>query len=177
MSLKRSTSIFSGLLALAVAGAGPVSANTPTIIAISSNLLPNTANQTIQFMITGTDSIAGEDLNFEINSGTSGPTLTSIDILTNTIFQSNNTGQNNFNFPGGIVNSGSFAGRLGVVSTTTNSNVGTGTVTDNGLLVTLLVSTAGLGSSNTPSFAINLFGTNNGDSNLVLPNGSTIAPA
>jgi hypothetical protein len=151
-------------LAAAVAG-GRAFAASPNIVAASSTLQPNLAGQQVQFLVSGIDSIAGEDLTFEINDGTSGPTITAVNILTGTIFAANNTGQNGF----GIPTSGTYTGRVAIASTTTNS----GTVVDNGLLATLTISTVGMSSG---SLQINVLNTINGNSDFVLPDASTITP-
>ncbi len=133
----------------------------PQIYVNSSNLLPNTPNQTLQVFIQGADAISGENLNFQINGADSGPMITGIDLITGTIFSSNGqspTGP-------GIINSGTSSGRLAIVSVTTVS----GTVVDNGILATLQVST---GPSSGGVFSLNMINTLNGASNLVLPNPS-----
>ena len=80
--------------ALVLAGlSSAVIAATPVVVSNTSNLLPNTAGQTIQLFIAGTDQIAGENLNVQINNGTSGPLITLIDITDGTIFAGDNTGQ------------------------------------------------------------------------------------
>ena len=141
-----------------------VLAAAPVIFSNVSNLAPNTAGQQVQLFITGGDQIVGEDLNVEINGGTTGPVITGADILGSTIFSGNNEGQIQI----GIVNSGTLAGHAAFLSTTTNPG---GTVIDNGLLLTLTLNTSALSSG---TFDLNLINTANGASDLVLPNATTI---
>ncbi len=67
---------------------------TPTIDVGPHNLLPNTANQQVQLFVTGGDSIASEDFWFQIGDGgpdgpnhtINGPIITGVDLATGTIF-------------------------------------------------------------------------------------------
>jgi hypothetical protein len=166
MLSRRAFKFFFSLLIAILFWSLPASAATPVITTSTTTLQPDTADQTVQFYIAGTDSIAGEDLNFQINDGLSGPTLSFVDIFTGSIFATNNTG----NSQPGIYTDGSWPNRIAVVQTTTSA----GTVVDNGLLATIKVSTVGLQSG---TFHINLHGTHNGDSDLVLANGTPFAPS
>jgi autotransporter-associated beta strand protein len=158
------------LLLLAAANA-PVSAALPVVVSSTSNLLPNSPNQLVQFFITGTDAIAAHSLSIQVNTGTSGPTLTSInptnaeDPFAGTIFAGNNLGQ----LESGILTSGTYAHRLAIIATLTDH----ATVTDNGILVSLLVSTA---PGDTSPFTINLLNTANGNSYFALPDLTTFSP-
>jgi hypothetical protein len=148
------------LWTLAITNISALAAVTSVILPDTSNLAPNSVN-TIHLYVTGTDQIEGEDLNLQINNALSGPIFAAngVDILTGTIFGTNNTGQLNiYSQP-----------RIVAVSTTTASS----TVQANGLLVTLQIDTTGVSGT----FQLNLYNTLNGDSNFVLANGTTISPA
>ena len=149
-----------GLVLAALSSA--VLAATPVVTPSASNI-SGTGTTQIQLSISGTDFIVGEDLNIQINSGTSGPTFTSVDIITATIFATSNNGQQ-----GGIVNSGPAADRLITASATT---VSPDTVVDNGLLVTLTINP----NATSGFFDLNLLNTLNGPSDLVLADASTIS--
>lgn len=63
-------------------------------------LLPNTANQTIEISVSGGDAVQGLGLYVQVGDGgpdltgsDEGPNITEIDALTGTIFDGNNTGQ------------------------------------------------------------------------------------
>lgn len=159
------SAVWSGVI-LALFGTLSAAAALPVITPSTTTLLPNTPDQSIQFFVAGTDNLVGEDLNFQINDGLSGPTLSFADIFAGTIFATNNTG----NSQHGIYTTGPMANRIGIFQTTTN----TGTVIDNGLLATIKVSTVGLQSG---TFHVNLHGTGNGDSDMILSDSTTFAPS
>ncbi|MFA6134057.1 MAG: choice-of-anchor D domain-containing protein [Phycisphaerae bacterium] len=169
------------LVALLLTGATAMASI--TIDVGSRRLLPDRAGQkiTVSVSTNASDSVGGCNLNVAIGGGGSGlggvdgPAITSVDLATGTIFAGNNTGQ---------VDLGSLP-QLAMYSITTTS----GTVTANGLLVTLVVDTTGytvdgaawdlaMGTTaNGPTdFAptaatitdgsIHLFATNPGDANL-----------
>lgn len=75
----------------------------------NNTLQANTPNQAIQLSIAGTDNVAGEDLYFQINDGFSGPTISSVDVISDTIFATNNTGENGGHAPTGVVLTSPFA--------------------------------------------------------------------
>jgi hypothetical protein len=115
-------------------------------------LLPNKANQTIQISVTEGDAVQGLNLYLQIADGgtlaggsVNGPTITSVDILSNTIFSDNNTGVRN---PGSLPQ---VAARV----TTTSA----GTVNAEGLLATLTIDTTGFTDG---SWSLNLNDTLNG---------------
>jgi len=150
---------------IAAALTSSVHAAAPVIFTDTSNLLPNTPNQTVRVFVLGTDVIQGEDLNFQINTGASGPTFSSIDIIAGTIFAPSNTG------PGGmgIISSGTISSHLAIYSTTTNPSLAP-TVPDNAaglpaLLATLVVST---GPSSGSQFTLSMTNTLNGPSDFIL---------
>jgi autotransporter-associated beta strand protein len=169
----RTRSVLSASL-LAAALTASVHAAAPVVYANLSNLLPGQANQDVLVYVTGSDTIMGENLNFQINNGGYGPTLTGVDILTNTIFYTSNTGQNhpnstsnNFNSQG-IYQNGTLAGHLAIVLTTTN---GSDVTYDNGLLAKLTFTTVNVTSS---TFTLNMVTTVNGKSSVVGPFGKPI---
>jgi hypothetical protein len=107
-----------------------------TILVGEHNLLPDTPGQTIQIFVTGGNAVQGLNFNGQVADGgpevggsIDGPNITSADILTGTIFGSNNTGQQD---------PGSFP-QLAIRTTSTSS----GTVTADGLLATLSIDTTG----------------------------------
>lgn len=117
-----------------------------TITVGNRTLLPNTADQKIQIFVTGNESIAGEDFYAQIGDGgtynggvNTKPVFQSVDVLTGTIFGSNNTGSgapaNNPTHP-----------LIWVDGTST----GSGTVQASGLLATLTVDTSGVASGTFP---------------------------
>jgi hypothetical protein len=168
-SLSSSVFRLSSLAAIA-ALTSSVQAALPVVYTDTSNLLPNTPNQVVHVYVTGTDQVAGEDLNFQINSAASGPTFTSVDIITGTIFAPpNNTGQSSAlsQFPSGIIN-GTYSNHLALVNTTTDPN-GAPSVLNNGLLATLLISTD---ASSGTAFVFDMVNTVNGPSTF-----GTLAPA
>lgn len=119
----------------------------PTIYAGHHFILPNTANQKIAIMISDDGlgqpvlpnppgRIAGIDLVLLVGDGTYGPIITAVDLIgPGTIFNANNTGQYNFPDPFGI------PGRETFSLTSTIS----GSVSANGVLAYVTVSTAGIG--------------------------------
>jgi len=123
-----------------------------TIVVGTHELLPNTPGQTIPISVSGGDSIQGLDLMVgigEVKTAASpapynGPTITGIDVITGTIFASNNTGQGG-NF---------FSGQYAYGGTTTSS----GTVSADGLIGTITVDTTGWNSGSGP-WALTLYGT------------------
>jgi hypothetical protein len=140
-----------------------------TIIVGDHVLLPNTAGQIVQIFVSSNTQVAGLDMNAQVAD--SGPlALGSIvgpgivgDIITGTIFASNNTGV-------GDGDGGAFGNQVEFLSTTTAS----GTVLANGLLVTLTVDTTGL-DSNSPGdlgpghWSLRLFDTVNGPTDFADP--------
>jgi hypothetical protein len=120
----------------------------PTIVVGNDVLLPNRAGQTIQIMVSGGTAVSGVDFNAEIagggtvNGGTAGPAITNVDLVTGTIFGSNNSGQQN-------IPSNSPQVYEGGISTTS------GTVAASGLLATLTINTTGFQGS---TFSLKLTG-------------------
>ena len=109
---------------------------TPIITVGSHDLLPDKANQPVDINVTGGDLVPGLNLYLQVNDGTSGPTIQSIDVLSGTIFDGNNTGES----------SGALGGNASLpywngYATTTTSN---GTVSADGLLATVMIDTTGL---------------------------------
>ncbi|MCP4376099.1 MAG: PEP-CTERM sorting domain-containing protein [bacterium] len=130
---------------------------TPIINVGSHQLQPNTAGQTIQLFVSGGDAVAGVNFYAQIDGGGSavpggvdvGPIFTNLDILTGTIFATNNNGQSG----------GPGYPQLAIGSTVLNS----GSVAADGLLATLTVDTTGVSSGD---YAFLLSGTLNGDTDF-----------
>jgi len=131
----------------------------------SHNLLANTANQTVQIFVTGGAQVPGTDLFAQIGSGMVSPSaipglpqITSVDLISGTIFAPNNSGMfvpnlspppaDNSYTAGGPVPP-SEAPQFWQVFLNTSS----GTVAANGLYVTLTIDTTGI---NSGAFALNL---------------------
>lgn len=108
------------------------------IVVGEHELLPDTPNQTIPIMVTGGDSVQGLNFRFQVADGGThpqaggsiiGPSISDIDLMTGTIFDGNNTGQNDLlKLP-----------QIWVQSITASAN----TVVADGLLATVTVDTTG----------------------------------
>ena len=70
----------------------PAVDTTPTINVGQNVLLPNQAGQQITLFVTGGETVDSETLAVQVDSG-HGPVLSAVDIVHNTIFSPNNTGQ------------------------------------------------------------------------------------
>ena len=84
-----------GGLALAPAALGAL-----VVSAGDVSLRPNMAGQAVQFFVTGSDAVAGLELDIQVGDGGSdlggtnvGPTITSIDLITGTAFQVDSAAQ------------------------------------------------------------------------------------
>src|SRR4051812_41710888 len=73
---------------------------TPVIIVGNHHLAANTPGQEITILVTGGDAVEGLNLNVQVGDGgpplggsTVAPFITNLDILSGTIFSTNNTGQ------------------------------------------------------------------------------------
>lgn len=104
------------------------------IVVGDHELQPNLAGQQVQIFVTGNDQVEG--LNFNIQVGAGGARILDLDILTGTIFASNNTGTSDPDGPGAGDLAPLWEGR-----TTTTSG---GTVVASGLLGTVTFDTTGL---------------------------------
>jgi hypothetical protein len=142
--------------ALAALALSTVSRASATITANTSSLSAGTAGQVVMLNIVGNDQIAGEDLRIQINDGTFGPLMTNVDILTGTIFSGGSIGSS-----AGLITTGQFANRIANFSATT----GSGSVSDTGLLAKITINTVGFAGT---SFSLNLFGTQDGDTSLIV---------
>src|SRR3954453_18955692 len=105
---------------------------TPIVDVGTHNLLGNAAGQIITLSISdsspGISRIAGEDFVVQIGNGNgTAPKITSVDIVTGTIFGSNNPGQSTFA-------GGDFDQAKGRSTTTTS-----GFIDDNGKLATITI--------------------------------------
>ncbi len=122
----------------ALIGMAKMAAATPIIVVGEHELLPNTPNQPIEIMVSGGDEVQGLNFRIQVADGGThpdaggsldGPTISNVDLLSGTIFGSNNTGQNDLlRLP-----------QVWVQSTTSAIN----TVPANGLLATVLIDTTG----------------------------------
>jgi hypothetical protein len=99
-------------------------------------LLPNTPGQQVQVFATGSEAVSGIDFFVQIGDGgttvggdDTGPTITNLDLVTGTIFASNN--------------SGAFTDPAPLIWSATTTTMG-GTVPAGGLLATLTIDTTGL---------------------------------
>lgn len=109
-----------------------------TIVVGDHDLLPETPSQTVQLFVSGGEPVQGLNLRAQVADGGPhpqvggsilGPTISGIDLLTDTIFAGNSTGQSDLlNLP-----------QVWVQSTTTLA----GTVPAQGLLATLTIDTTG----------------------------------
>jgi autotransporter-associated beta strand protein len=138
---------------------GPGDANVPQISVGNHILLTNTPNQVIQISVSGGQPIQGLDLNVQIADGgipaggtSTGPVIQSVDLLTGTIFQSNNTNVTDVDRAGGVDLVPMFEG----CQTTTAS----GAVNASGLLATVTIDTTGFDDPQT--FTLDLSVTANG---------------
>lgn len=130
---------------------------TPTVVVGNKVLAPNLPGQSIQISVTGGDAVQGINLNAQVADGgptppgtVTGPVFTAADLITGTIFSSNNTGQQDFV---------TFATRPQVYSGAVVTS--TGTVTASGLLATFTLDTTGFSTPNTV-FPLRLMGFTNG---------------
>ena len=137
--------------------------NPPVIQVGNYTLLANTPNQKIQIFVAGGlpggDNVQGADVEVQIADGgpaaggkVSGPKITHVDVLTNTIFAKNNNGQ------AGV---GSIVPQVFEATTLTAS----GTVKALGLLATITVDTTGFTGG---VFPLLLTGTLNGNTDFTL---------
>ena len=127
---------------------------TPTVVVGNRVLAPGLAGQPVQLSVTGGDAVQGVDFNAEVADGgptgggtISGPHITGVNLISGTIFASNNSGQQDITtlaqvYAGGIATSN-------------------GTVAANGLLATMTFDTTGFTTPNT-AFALRLKGFSSG---------------
>lgn len=117
------------VVALATAAA---SAATPSIDAGTHDLLAETAGQQVQLFVTGGDAVEGVNLYIQVGDGTAGPRITSVDLLTGTLFGAEaNLGE---------IDLGSLNDRQIGVGTL----LITGSIPADGLLATLTLDTTGV---------------------------------
>lgn len=111
---------------------------TPAIVVGEHDLLADTAEQLIEIMVSGGDAVQGLNLRLQVADGGThpdaggsidGPKISSVDLATGTIFDGNNTGQNDLlKLP-----------QVWVQSITAAN----GTVTADGRLATVMIDTTG----------------------------------
>lgn len=146
--IKLEASIIAVLFFSAVAGAAPC-------IEVGSHyLLPDRAGQEIYIYVTGADPVQGLEFNARIGDGIAGPTFENVDILTGTIFESNNQGV----FPGSYIDP-----RDAYQGTTTPNGI---TVAADGLLATITLDTTGLGLFGREEYDLSLIYTPEGRTNF-----------
>jgi hypothetical protein len=111
---------------------------TPTIVVGEHELLADTADQLIEIMVSGGDSVQGLNLRLQVADGGThpdaggsidGPKISNIDLVSGTIFDGNNTGQN------GLLS----LPQVWVQSITTAN----GMVAADGMLATVMIDTTG----------------------------------
>ena len=145
------------------------SVGSPSINVGTHYLQRNTAGQTIEISVSGSAEVQGLNLYAQIadggpeaGGGIDGPVLERVDIITDTIFGSNNTGQvDSLSLP-----------QISIQLTTTSG----GSVIANGLLATLTIDTTGFSDG---QFALKLSETLEGDSDfagipMVIENGQIV---
>lgn len=118
--------------------AGQASA-TPILTVGDYNLNANQANQAVSVYVSGGDAVSGLNFYLQVGDGTAGPLIQSIDLLTGTIFASNNTGQSSAKIGGSLP-----YWNYGKTVFTTIDDNGQTTVGANGLLATVKIDTTGL---------------------------------
>ncbi|MBI1310043.1 choice-of-anchor D domain-containing protein [bacterium] len=126
-------------------------------------LLPNRSGQVIQLFVTGGAPFAGMTLRVQIGDGgpeaggsQDGPSIQTVDILTGTVFESNNTGLRQ-DVDG---DSPDTVPQFERAETTTNS----GTVSASGLLATITIDTTGF--TEAGDFDLKITGTADGDTSF-----------
>jgi hypothetical protein len=111
---------------------------TPVIVVGEHELLADTADQLIEIMVSGGDSVQGLNLRLQVADGGThpdaggsidGPKISNIDLVSGTIFDGNNTGQN------GLLS----LPQVWVQSITTAN----GMVAADGMLATVMIDTTG----------------------------------
>lgn len=133
---------------------GNVATATSTIVVGDHDLLPNAPDQIINILVAGDDMVQGLNFNIQVADGGThakvggsieGPHIQSVDLLTGTIFDGNNTGQvETLELP-----------QVAAHTVTTS----TGAVAANGLLARVTVDTSGFTDG---SFGLYLRDTRNG---------------
>jgi hypothetical protein len=147
--------------ALAAVGMLAGTAPAAVITAASTTVIGNSASTPIVFSVSGGETIAGANFIAEINGGTNGPLISSVD-LTSGILAPGNNGQRSID--AAAIASSPFAGRLINADTDANS------VSANGQLAILYVNTTGLTSG---TFTVSLLGTHDGSTVLTQLDGDT----
>jgi hypothetical protein len=153
---------FSSLIVLALALQLCVVARAASVTVGNHLLMANTPNQTFTIQITGGEQVAGEDFFAQIGDGgmyNSGvdtkPVFSNVDILSGTIFASNNAGAQLDPIPHPLIWD---------VGTITAS----GSVSANGLLASLTIDTTGLSSGTFPLLLTGVASTKSPDNNTRL---------
>lgn len=154
--MRRTALCIAWMLAISVfvnnAGAEPV------VSVGNHELMPNMPNQFIDIMVSGEDEVQGVTMRVQVGDGgaapgsgtlASGPRITAIDLLSDTIFSGNNTGQSNV------------LGwdQIWVTSTTTSSDE----VRASGLLARVTLDTTGWDAG---TFSLNIGNTKDGASDF-----------
>lgn len=137
---------------------------TPIVSGGTHDLLPETSGQVIAITVSGVpgdppglggtgDAFQGVDLFLTINDGTTGPLITAIDLLNGTVFDGNNSGQND---------AIAFPARTAFSGTTVDSDV----VGPNGVLAYITLDTTNVAMG---SYPLHLYLTNPGQPLLLPP--------
>ena len=129
----------------------------PTIIVGTNYLAPDTAGQAVEFSVSGGHLVQGVNLYVQIAAGAAAdnPVIESVDIITGTIFETNNVGVTDADGSGAA---DAFPRWEGVITVTA-----AGTVAAQGLVGTALIDTTGVASG---TWDLMLTGTIGGDSDF-----------
>jgi hypothetical protein len=124
------------VIACVLAGFDGSAARAAAVIAGTHVLAPNMPGQQVPILVTGSDAVSGIDFFIQVGDGgttvggdDTGPRITQVDLVSGTIFASNNTGV--FLDPAPLI--------WGATTTTA-----TGSVSANGVLATLTIDTTGM---------------------------------
>ena len=143
-------SLIACLTILVLAGAASAA-----VVTVGDHNIQAAAGQTIAISVTGGDATAGANVVAQLADAFTGPTITDIDLETGTIFASNNTGQV-------LTLGGALPPQYGLCDIMTAS----GTVSADGLLVTVTLDATGLTLGTT--YALKLAATLDGVGTMLL---------
>lgn len=161
--MRKKNWVLAALAGIVIAGLGGTGWAAPlptlTVAASSSTVVAGQSSTPLVFTVSGGAAVQGMGFVIEINSGHSGPTIVSGNILSG-IFAGNNNGQVE---PDTVaINNAGFGGFLARYTTATNS----GTVTASGTVATINLNTSALNPGDT--FTVKVIGTDDGTTNFTL---------
>ena len=113
---------------------------TPTINAGDLIIALNSAGETVCVDVTGGDAVQGLEFNILVGGGTTGPTITDVDVLNGTIFDGNN--------------GGGFAGYVNTYDAYKGVVTSAGTVAADGRIATVTLDSTGITSYGTYAFSL-----------------------